>query len=300
MRPPSPPDPAIISWSSLRRWENCPHHQLRVIEHKTQRQEKGRIFLPGTLCDLTQRRWLDSPNPQPGEMTGMIDKIFDEIVERGESKIHWKGNPTDDQQAVKAHCKKMVLRQEAWLLEHVIPYHYQAEVKFKAHMQVPYICDDRQAPVTLIGGIDLVVQPPGGKFRLYDLKITSDDGYIKSTLGQLTFYDLAWGIIQGDFYHADEWGFLTPGLSNITVPVTVSREDRQVMLSRIIKYAQGVWSDSWAPKASDTGCTWCEARSVCDKFKVIAVVDENGKQRVSFAQAAAQKAAFRAAPLDRT
>ena len=65
------------------------------------------------------------------------------------------------------------------------------------------------------------------------------------------------------------------------------------MMGRIIKYVRGVWDDQWEPKADDAGCKWCEARGVCQKFKKIAIVDENGKQRLSFAQQAAQRKAFR-------
>lgn len=251
----------------------------------------GRIFLPGTVCDLVERRWLD--NPEPGMMVEMVDTIFNEIVEKGEHKIHWKGNPLTDQKNVQAYCRKAVSRLEPWLLEHVVPFDYDAEVKFKAYMSVPYICDGVQAPVQMGGGIDIVVRDDAGKFHLYDLKITEASAYIRSTLAQLTFYDLAWSVIYGGWDTCVEWAFVTPMLEEATVPITVETEDRRVMLSRIVKYAQGVWTDSWDPKSDDVGCQWCTARDVCDKFKVIQMQDENGKQRVSFAQAAAQRSKFR-------
>lgn len=289
----SPPDPVTLSWSGLKRWENCPQHQLRVIRHETEKQDKGRIFLPGTVCDLVQRRWLDSDSPQPGQMVQMVEDIFKETVELGESKIHWKGNPVDDQNSVKGFCRDAVTRLEPWLLENVIPYDYAPEVKFRAHMEVPTECEGQYGPVKLIGGIDIVVRDDSDKFRLYDLKITKAMDYIKSTLAQLTFYDLAWGVIQGDFYHANAWGFVTPMLDEPLVSITVGRDDRKIMLSRIIKYAQGVWANSWDPKADDTGCAWCEAKGYCDKFKTIAIVDENNKMKVSFNQAAAQRSKYR-------
>jgi hypothetical protein len=93
---------------------------------------------------------------------------------------------------------------------------------------------------------------------------------------------------------ADEWGFVTPLLDERMIPVTVERDDRSAMLSRIIKYAQGVWHDQWVPKADDSGCDWCEARAACQKFKQVSIVDENGKQRLSFMEAAAQRKQFRA------
>jgi hypothetical protein len=294
----TPPDPATldpvqVSWSGLKRWENCPQHHLRVIQHKTEKSDKGRIFLPGTVCDLVQRRWLDSDKPEPGQMVEMVEQIFSEVVDEGESKIHWKGNPIKDKEDVKAQCRQVVLNLEPWLIENVLPYDYQPEVKFSAYMQVPYICDDRFGIIKMIGGIDVVVRDDQGKFRLYDLKVTSNDSYIRSTLAQLIFYDLAWGVIQGDFYHAVEWGFVTPLLPEKLIPITVDRDDRSAMLSRVVKYAHGFWKDDWKPKADDAGCGYCEAKGACEKFKRIPIVDENGKQRISFTQAAAQRAQYR-------
>lgn len=290
----SPPGPVIISWSGLKRWENCPQHQLRVITKETEKQEKGRIFLPGTVCDLVQRRWLDSEDPQPGQMVDMVDQVFAEIVEKAESKIHWKGNPLKDQQQVRDHCRNMVSTIEPWLMENVLPFDYSPEVKFEAHMEIPYICGDGVlAPLKMIGGIDIVVRGPDGKFRLYDLKITQDGGYIRSTLAQLIFYDLAWSVIQGDWNICNEWGFLTPGLPERLIPITVDQDDRRAMMSRIVKYAQGVWTDNWRPKPTDEGCNFCEAQKRCDKFRLIATVDANGKVRASFDKQAEQRKKFR-------
>lgn len=293
-KPNSPPDPVVISWSGLKRWENCPQHQLRTIRKETAQSEKGRIFLPGTVLDLTQRRWLDSDDPLPGQMHEIVVQVFDEVVDLGESKIRWNGSPTEDRKNIIRDLQQDITVLEPWLIKNVLPFSYQAEVKFRAHMEIPYLCEGMRAPVKMIGGIDIVVQDDDGKFHLYDLKRTKDPSYIRSTLAQLIFYDTAWGIIQGDFNHAVEWGFVAPALPELLIPITVDHDDRRLMMSRIIKYAQGVWRDEWSPKANDTGCNWCEARGVCDKFKVIPIVDENGKQRVSFMQAAAQRSQFRA------
>lgn len=293
-KPNSPPDPVIISWSGLKRWEACPQHQLRVIQHKTEKSNKGRIFLPGTVADLVQRRFLESDAPYKGQMEEMVNEVFTEVVEEGESKILWKGNPVKDAESVRDTVRTAVNRMEPWLFQNVLPYDYQAEVKFRAHMQVPYICNDEiKAPIKMIGGIDVLVRDDKGKFRIHDLKITKDPGYMKQTLAQLTFYDLAWGLIQGDFNHAVEWSFLAPLTDEFIIPVTVDHENRREMMSRIVKYAQGVWQDQWEPKASDSNCGWCEARGACDKFKVVPIVDENGKQRISFNQTAMNRSKFR-------
>lgn len=287
-------DPVQISWSSLKRWENCPQHQLRTIKHQTLPRD-GRIFLPGTICDLVQRRWLDSENPRPGEMAQMVDAVFEEtaLADDKERPIKWRGNPNEDMAKVRAFCKRTVTTLEPWLMENVLPYDYQPEAKFKAHMEVPYLNENVRAPLKMIGGIDIVVRRDDNKFRLYDLKITENDSYIRSTLGQLTFYDLAWCVIQGDFDSCVEWGFVTPALGEKYIPVSVTHDDRRALMARIVKYCHGVWQDQWEPKADDSGCTWCEARGNCIKFKEIAIVDENGKAKMSFAQAASQRAKYR-------
>ena len=287
----SPPDSVLVSWSGLKRWEHCPQHQLRVIRHEVERSDRGRVFLPGTVCDLVQRRWLE--DPQPGQMPEMVETVFAEVVAERESVIKWRGNPVQDQADVQAYCREVLTNLEPWLVENVLPYDYQPEVRFRAYLQVPYLCEDRLGLVKLIGGIDLVVRDDRGKFRLYDLKVSRNPTYLRSTLAQLIFYDLAWGAIQGDFYHATDWAFVTPALPEKTIPITVDRDDRRVMLSRIVKYAHGVWRDSWHPKADDEGCQFCEARGACDKFKTVAIVDENGRQRLSFAETAARRAKFR-------
>lgn len=293
-RPNSPPDPVIISWSGLKRFEFCPQKQLRTITKQTKKLENGRVFLPGTVLDLVQRQWLESEDPQPGQMADMVEPVFHAVVGKGEHKIHWRVSPEADAKQVISDLRTDLKILEPWLVQNVLPFDYQAEVKFRAHMEIPYICEGVRAPLKMIGGIDIVVRDDEGKFRLYDLKRTKDPSYINSTLAQLIFYDLAWGIIQGDFNHAVEWGFVTPALPEVMVPIVVGHEDRRMLMSRIVKYAQGVWADAWDPKSDDVGCKWCEAREVCDKFKTIPILDENNKMKMSFSQVAAQRKKFRA------
>lgn len=288
-------DPVLISWSSLKRWEHCPQHQLRKIQGKTTKGD-GRIFLPGTISDRAMRRWLDSDNPQPGEMVEMIDTIFDEHTgPESEYWIKWRGNPAKDKAEVKAFCRELVTRLEPWLMDKVLPYDYQPEWRFRAHMDIPYLNEDVTAPVTLIGGADILVRGPEGRFRIYDLKATRDDSYMRSTLGQLTFYDIACCIIQGSWETCEEWAFVAPMTKERYIPIEVTKENRREMMARVVKYAHGFWREQWQPKADDTGCQWCEAKGACDKFKTVAVVDENGRQKVSFAEQAARRKAARGA-----
>lgn len=280
--------PVRVSWSSLKRWENCPHHQYQVIAGKTKAPDfMGRVFLPGTVCDLAQRRWLMESDYSPGGMAQLVPVIMDEVVEKREYTIKWKHSKDKDD--LVRQCQALVTRVEPWLRENVLPFRFQAEVRFNAAMEIPYICEDRTGLVKMQGGIDLLVQDDSGKFKIFDLKITESLSYVKASVGQLTFYDLAWGLIQENFNHATEWGFITPGLEEGLVPVQVTSEDRHAMLSRIVAYAQSYWRDSWAPKEDDAGCQYCPAHSVCAKFQKIPVTDVNGKQRFSFEAAASQR-----------
>jgi hypothetical protein len=291
-REPGSMEPVYISWSGLKRWEQCNHKHLRHIQHEVTKPN-GRVFLPGTIVDRCERRLLESDNPQRGDMAAMIDTIFDENTgEDAEYVIRWKGKDE-----VKRTCLEAVTNLEPILWEHVLPHDYQAEFKFKAHMEVPYIVEGMRAPVTMRGGMDIVVQKwPSGNFAIHDLKISRDKGYINKTLAQGTFYAIAWGVIQEDFSQPTEVSFFFPLLEEKIIKATVGVEEKRMMMSRIVKYAQGVWKDEWYPKTDNAGCSasWCEAFGTCAKFKPIAMRDENGKQRVSFAKQAEVRRASRA------
>lgn len=285
--------PIRISWSSLKRLEHCPEHQYRHMRGETDISEKGRIFLPGTVCDLVQRRWLDSGDPQPGQMPDMVEAVLNETIEKRESIIHWNGDAKTDYFKVKAHCIKQVQRMEPWLLKNVVPFEYAAEHRFEVYTLVPFEDTGQYLPILLNGGIDIVVhdpeQPMDRGYRLHDLKISDNPSYLRSTLAQLVFYNLVWGTLYNNYDAVDYHSFFTPSLPEIEIPLTLTHEDRRLMLSRIIKFASVIARGCFDPNP-DAMCGGCEAKRVCSRFnlsdRLIRVEDaagikeHNGQQRL--------------------
>lgn len=286
--------PIRISWSSLKRLENCPQHQYRHMRQETDISQKGRIFLPGTVCDLVQRRWLDSGDPQPGQMPDMVEAVLNETIEKRESVIHWNGDAKADYARVKAHCIGQVKRLEPWLLTNVVPFEYAAEHKFEVYTLVPFEDTGQYLPILLNGGIDIVVhdpaQPMDRGYRLHDLKISESPSYLRSTLAQLVFYNLVWGTLYNNYDAVDYHSFVTPSLPEMEIPLTLGHEDRRLMLSRIIKFASVIARGCFDPNPEAVGCSGCEAKRVCTRFnladRLIRVEDadhikeHNGRQRL--------------------
>lgn len=286
-----------ISWSGLQRWEHCKQHHLRVMERRSiPRARNTRDFLPGTLSDRIMRAWLQSPDPQPGQMVEMVPEFFDRFTnpDRGEqdfSPVSWKGDPRRDQEEVRRFVSMVVTNLEPILTKWVIPFDYQPELKFETVIGIPYL-DGRTVGIKLIGGIDIVVRiqrdPP--VFILFDLKATKNDSYIAKTLGQGIFYDISWASYFKQGYPA-RFGFIAPALNDQLIWADITDEDRRVMMSRVIAFAQGMWRGDWAPKVDNEGCDFCTTKHVCDKFAVHLVKDADGRNRVSFEDAIAARRA---------
>lgn len=290
-----------ISWSGLKRWEECNQLDYRVKQGQAHAVTDGRVFLAGTLADRAMRRWLEN------NCEGKIDDSLDELVrlytkpetddEKKEAQyvIKWRGDPNADRKKVTEFVREALASLEPLLKHWVEPYDYQPEMKFKTKVGVPYL-DGKTTGINLIGGIDVVTrfEPPSeehkaGRFRLFDLKTTTDAGYITKTTGQSVFYSLAFGHWIGDKKQPEEFGFIAPMLPNKIYWSTVTDEDRRHMISRIIRYAQGQWNGEKEPKADDTGCRFCVAYHVCDKYALNFSKDDIGRNRVSFEKAASSR-----------
>jgi len=279
----------VISWSSLQRYEHCKQRQLRTMEGKRLvKPYQGRDFLAGNVADRVQREWLRSPDPQPGQMAEMVPDMLDRWSnpERGEEEanpVKWKGDPRKDRAEVQAFCTMVVTRLEPILLKWVVPFDYQPELRFATYISLPYF-DERLVAVKLIGGIDIVVRLPDERFLLFDLKATKNDSYIAKTLGQGIFYDVAWSSYFGKGSPL-RFGFIAPALDEPLIWCDISAEDRQVMFSRIQRFAEGMWNGDYAPKVDNEGCDYCDTKQACDKFRIHLSVDDKGRNQASFEQA---------------
>lgn len=274
-----------ISWSGLKRWENCPQRHLRNVRRETKKQQNGRVFLAGNVVDHAEQQWLNEGGV-PGRLTELVhlwmDRMCDPADDASEYVIKWQGSPAADRQKVLEKCLLAAERLEPILTEHVLPFDYEAEKKFKVWVGIPDPWGNRVG-IQLTGGIDIVVKDHDGNFRLYDLKTTQDPGYIRATAAQAIFYDIAWGSWWGDRTQPRDFGFIVPLLSEKLISVKINDDHRRVMMQRIIKAAHGMIRDEWTPKADNTGCSWCEAKDWCPKFALVSAKDAAGKNRVSFA-----------------
>lgn len=247
----------------------------------------SRDFLAGNIADRVQREWLSLPDPQPGQMAAMVPDMLDRWTnpDRAEGDfqpVKWKGDPQKDRADVLEFCTLVVTRLEPILLKWVVPFDYQPELRFEAWVGLPNL-EGENTPIRLIGGIDIVVRLPDGRFILFDLKATKQDSYIAKTLGQGIFYDISWKHYWGE--HPIRFGFIAPALEERLVWCDINDQDRDVMRARIMRFAQGMWAGDWTPRADDDECTYCDCKHVCAKFDLHLTVDDQGHHRASFDQA---------------
>lgn len=298
----------LISWSGLRRWEECRHKHLRYIQGKVSRTMDGRIFLPGTVADRVMREWLASPDPQPGQMEDAVEAMMERFAnpqnedDRKTARvIKWRGDPREDRAKVTEFVRDTVVKLEPILLEYVIPHDYEEELSFRTTIGIPYL-DGRTVGVTLLGGIDIVTRLRDaiaidagrtlfapGEFVLYDLKATSDEKYVSKVVGQAIFYDIAFGHWWGDPRQPRAFGFISPATNERLIWVKIDDAARRAMMERIIRFAHGMWRGEWEPKVSNTGCSYCECKHACDKFALHTKPGEEGRRRASFETAASRR-----------
>lgn len=261
-----------ISWTALQRWETC-----RQMEHlhksgKRVPSTDGRIFLPGTVADLTMRRWLEGEDHAPGTLALGVDAVLEEKTADPERPIKWRGSEKGDRAAIAADVKAGMERLEPWLREHVLPYEYEPEARDIGVVGIPHP-DGTLHRVELTVAVDIAVrrQREDGTYayRLHDLKFTKDETYVRGkTLGQLTFYRLGWAAMLGISTNDIEYlSFVTPATPILETPVYPKIEDMRVMVSRITGYAQGMWSGKYPTKEKDSFCTYrCDVRQACPLF----------------------------------
>jgi hypothetical protein len=281
-----------VSWSRLKAYEECRQKVLRTMQGRSSGVKNGRIFLPGTLADRAMRRWLEEDDPQPGGMHAHVPELFEEHTgEDAEYIIKWRGDVAADKRAVRDQVRECLDNLEPLLVEKVLPFRYQPELKFRTTIGIPYL-DGEPVRVDLIGGIDIVVQDDEDNFGIFDLKNTRNDAYVRgATLGQLTFYTIAWGAYIGDPAQPKQAAFLTPLCQEKYVPVVVGPEERRVMMARLTEYCHGVWREEWTPTDVDSFCYNCDVKHACDRF-ALPTTGTAGKNRASFAAASAARSTY--------
>ena len=272
-----------LSWSKLLNYEKCRHHARLLSQGRKSPITDGRTFLPGTLADRCMRAWLREGVFAPGGMEGFLEDLWTTHTgPDAEYRIKWIGNARDDKRQVVTQVRQALRVLEPILLEKVAPYPFKPEYRFTGTVGIPDL-DGQRAYVEMFGAVDVAVYFGDGRYGLYDLKITERNEYIRSTLGQLTFYDLAFRSWTG--VHPVEHAFWTPLLKQPVVPLDVTDEERRQMYSRIIAYCHGVWAGHWELTTDESNCFNCSTRYACPRFASPITKDQQGRNRVSFSRA---------------
>lgn len=272
-----------LSWSRLKAYEACRqrvHLQMRGVRTATL---DGRVFLPGTLADRAMRLWLEQGTFEHRGMHTFLEQLWAEHTgPDAEYQIKWRGSPTDDKRSVLANVTRALDVLEPILLEKVAPYAFKPEYRFTATLGMKDPWDQTQH-IEMFGAVDVAVHMGDGRYALYDLKITENDTYIRSTLAQLTFYDLAFRGWTGT--HPVEHAFWTPLLPQPVVPLDVTEVERRQMYGRIMSYCHGVWTNQWQLTGNTSECFNCPTKVACPRYVTPIDKDAQGRNRTTFSRA---------------
>lgn len=296
--------PIRISWTSLKTWEGCrTKYRMTYHEKRWAHDKDTRVFLAGTVADRIMRAWLESDDPQPGQMASWVDEFMERHThgEEAEGVRKWRGDPREDYARIRDKVERTVTRLEPWLIRYVLPHEYHPELRFETWLHIPAPGGEGKMPVLLVGGIDIAVrfappddEHPVGRYRLHDLKTTESSEYVRKTLGQSTFYDIAFGSWIGNAAQPEGFSFVFPLLDEqFEIRSEITNDHRRDMLERIVRMAHGVaqrqWGDPVLPE--DEGMCWgCEVRAVCPVKTPVSHADEFGRRRASFLGTAARRA----------
>jgi hypothetical protein len=212
------------------------------------------------------RRWLESEDPQPGQMAAMCAEVLEReekvAVETGDGVVKWK-TLTDKRESIE-WCQRLLTKLEPDLYKHVIPYDYQPALRFEVPFTVPHPAG-HQVRIMLTGEMDILVRWPDGRWVILDLKATEDTGYWRKTLAQLTFYEVAAFGLSGGQWPA--WsGLLQPACPEPVLPFEFSMDHRMEIISRIVRVSGELLRGQHRPKDDNAGCSWCFVRHACPRF----------------------------------
>jgi hypothetical protein len=279
--------PLQVSWSGLKRYEECKQKHKLVISGKSEPVD-GRVFLPGTVADRIMRAWLASENPRPGEMVRMVPAVFQKYAyDNPEYFIKWRS--PNDPALVQNFVRSSLQALEPLLLKHVLPHGFIPELRFKVPITIPWL-DGTPTTIILVGGIDIVTMTLDTRtFTLWDLKMTRSDDYARKVLGQLIFYSMAFSHMTDDNTQPRSVGFMMPALKRPVVTYTVTDEQRAAMVSRVLRMAHSIWQRDWDTRETNDLCGRCEVRRLCPKFDIKPVRSEGGAMIASIDAAAARR-----------
>jgi hypothetical protein len=258
-----------ISWSSLQAHELCAQKAHLMREKHKSPASDIRNFFHGIVADRIMRAWLESDNPVSGEMVSWVDDFIEScLVEAKEKKdgvVRWRD--PGDRARVADWIRVLVGRLEPFLQQHVLPYDFEPEFRFKVPIRIPNVNGDL-AEIYLTGGMDILVREalgPPAVWAGYDLKATENPSYLSKTLGQGIFYSLAHMALTGDSFRT--FAFVQPMVaSNPVAHVNITQDDLASMLARVTRVAHDRWAGRTDLKKDSDGCSRCFVRHACPRF----------------------------------
>jgi len=260
-----------ISWSSLRIHEEC---RMRGRLHRAGKKiavQDIRGYFPGTVADRVMRAWLDSPDHAPGQMQEMVDEVMrieeEKAVASQDGVVRWRSK--NDRAEVAAFCRELVARLEPILRKEVLAYDFEPAKWFRTPISIPGLEHGSVLVIDLIGEMDILVNAHG-RWAVWDLKATKDDNYWRKTLGQLTFYDTAVAAMFGEA--TSRAGLIQPMCAEGVKEVSISDDDRRMLMSRIIRMAHDILKkEDTTFRTADGGCFQpfvCPVKHACPRFHV--------------------------------
>ncbi len=266
------PERLRISWSQLRAHEECRQKAALMREGKRNPAKNLRNYYHGMVVDTVMVRWLK--NPIPGAMPGMVDDQIqagiDKAREDGDGVVRWRH--ADDRAQVRDYCTELVTRLEPLLDRLVLPWHHESALRFVETVWIPD-AEGTPTAVDLVGEMDLLVHRDDGPVVL-DLKGTSDNQYWRRVIGQLVFYDLA--VLARLRTPTKQVGLIQPMCDQQTVGLQVTEDMRRDLWSRLVRMANQIWAEDRTCKDGTSGCTWCEVRHACARYRTDESTDSFG------------------------
>jgi PD-(D/E)XK nuclease superfamily len=258
--------PLRISWSQISNHEICAHRAMLVRRRVKNPAADVRNFFHGIVVDRVMRDWLYLDNPESTNMHNMVESYFDlcrnELQEEKAGVVRWRS--TGDKQKLLSYCQQLVTRLQPMLVKWILPYEYSPAHKFEIPIKIPYL-DNSTAVILLIGEIDILVREAPGVWQIYELKSTSDSNYYRKMLGQGIFYDLS--VLANFRTPAEGVTFLQPMVDDAyRQQITITAEQRQTMMARIVAVAHDRWRGFDEPKPDAAGCSQCPVRFACKKM----------------------------------
>lgn len=277
-----------LSWSQLRTHSECKQKGYLSRGRKRATLTDTRSFFPGNVTDRVVRDWLDGGDYTPGSLEGMVERVMDreeknirEGVPDPDPKkfvepqlLKWRDR--EDKTKVFEECKQAARQIEPALQKYVIPFEFQPDFRFDAPLAIPHPQGGKET-VLLIGYMDILVRDNHGRWWVFDVKHTKDNGYWRKTVAQLDFYSLATFLLFGQ--PAAGTALFQPLASPRIHPHRPSEQSRNELMQRFIRMARDIWNEDHTPKKDNAGCNFCDYKHACVKFKP--VTDERGKKRVA-------------------